>query len=127
MNVDSFERETTRVATLTLPHSVMRAFGIASAYRRISSGDGVPMGVGGFDYDRNREAEFAERRHIPKAELLQLFDDMVAKAEQTFNALTPERLGDASPEPKMYTVVVQDLIGIATHLANHAGQILWIT
>ncbi len=83
--------------------------------------------IGGIDYDRDRAAEFAERRHIPKAELLQLFDDMVAKAEQTFNALTPERLGDPSPEPKMYKVVVQDLIGIATHLANHAGQILWIT
>src|ERR1044071_8072534 len=43
MYVDSFEPETTRVATLTLPHSVMRAFGIASAYRRISSGDGFQM------------------------------------------------------------------------------------
>jgi uncharacterized damage-inducible protein DinB len=83
--------------------------------------------IGGFDYDRNREAEFAERRHLPKAELLQIFDDMAAKAEQTFNALTPERLGDPSPEPKMSKVVVQDLIGVATHLANHAGQILWIT
>ena len=83
--------------------------------------------IGGIPYERDREAEFAERRLIPKAELLQIFDDMVAKAEQTFNALTPERLGDPSPEPKMYKVVVQDLVGIATHLANHAGQVLWIT
>lgn len=83
--------------------------------------------IGGFDYNRDRAAEFAERRHLPKAELLSIFDDMVAKAEQTFNALTPARLGVPSPEPKMYKVVVQDLIGIATHLANHAGQVLWIT
>jgi len=83
--------------------------------------------IGGIPYERDREAEFAERRHIPKTELLQIFDDMVAKAEQTFERLTPERLGDPSPEPKMYQVVVQDLIGIATHLANHAGQVLWIT
>jgi len=83
--------------------------------------------VGGFEYSRDREAEFAERRHIPKAELLQMFDAMVAKAEQTFNALTPQRLGDPSPEPKMYTILVGDLIGIATHLANHTGQVLWIT
>ena len=83
--------------------------------------------IGGFDYNRDREAEFAERRHLPKAELLQIFDDMVSKAEQTFNALTPERLAEPSPEPKMYKVLVQDLIGIATHLANHAGQVLWIT
>src|ERR1051326_6576201 len=43
MNVDSFDRETTRVATLTLLNSVMRAFGIASANRRSSSGDGFQI------------------------------------------------------------------------------------
>jgi hypothetical protein len=26
----------------------------------------------------------------------------------------------------MYTLVVEDLIGIATHVANHTGQIVWI-
>lgn len=82
--------------------------------------------IGGIEYSRDRAAEFAERRTIPRAELLALFDDMVAKAEQTFAALTPERLGDASPEPKMHALVVQDLIGVATHIANHAGQIVWI-
>lgn len=83
--------------------------------------------LGGFDYNRDRAAEFAERRHLPKAELMQIFDDMVAKAEQTFNALTPERLGDPSPEPKMSKLVINDLINIAVHVANHAGQIIWIT
>ena len=83
--------------------------------------------IGGIDYDRDRAAEFAERRHVPKAELLQIFDDMVAKAEQTFNALTPERLGDPSPEPKMHKSVMEDLINVAVHFSNHAGQIVWIT
>src|SRR5205823_8124238 len=35
--------------------------------------------LGGFDYDRDRAAEFAERRHIPKDELLATFDEMVSK------------------------------------------------
>jgi uncharacterized damage-inducible protein DinB len=83
--------------------------------------------VGGFAYDRDRAAEFAERRQIPKAELLQVFDDMVAKAEQTFNALRPERLGEPSPEPTMHKLVVGDLLNIAVHVANHTGQIVWIT
>ena len=48
-------------------------------------------GIGGFEYDRDRAAEFAERRHIPKDELLAIFDDMVSKAEQTFDALTVDR------------------------------------
>ena len=84
-------------------------------------------GLGGIDYDRDRDAEFAERRHIPKAELLAIFDDMVSNAEKTFEGITVERLGDPSPEQKTYTVVIEDLISIATHVANHTGQILWIT
>lgn len=83
--------------------------------------------IGGITYDRDRAAEFAERRHVPKDELLAAFDDMVAKGEQTFEVLTVERLGDPSPEQKMYTLVIEDLISIATHIANHTGQILWIT
>jgi hypothetical protein len=82
--------------------------------------------IGHIDYTRDRAAEFAERRAIPKSELLALFDDMVAKAERTFDSLTPAALGDPSPEPTMHTIVLEDLINIATHLANHAGQIVWI-
>lgn len=83
--------------------------------------------LGGFPYDRDRDAEFAERRHLPKAELLEAFDDMVSKAEATFARLTPESLRQPSPEPKMYSIVVEDLIGVATHISNHAGQIVWVT
>jgi uncharacterized damage-inducible protein DinB len=83
--------------------------------------------LGRIDYDRDREAEFAERRTIPRAELLAIFDDMVSKAERTFDSLTLERLGDPSPEPKMHKSVVEDVINIAVHLSNHVGQILWIT
>lgn len=83
--------------------------------------------VGGIEYSRDREAEFAERSTIPKAELLAIFDDMVAKAERTFDGLTVDRLADASTEPKMHRSVVEDIINIAVHLSNHVGQILWIT
>jgi len=83
--------------------------------------------LGSIAYNRDRDAEFAERRTIPKAELLAIFDDMVAKAERTFDGLTLERLGDASPEPRMHKSVMEDVINIAVHLSNHVGQILWIT
>jgi hypothetical protein len=83
--------------------------------------------IGGVEYHRDRAAEFAERRHIPKHELVAMFDDMVAKAEKTFDGIGVERLASPSPEPKMYTLLVEDLISIAVHIANHAGQIVWIT
>jgi len=82
--------------------------------------------VGFISYDRDRPAEFAERRVIPKHEALAIFDDMVARAEKTFEGLTPERLADPSPEPKMHSIVAEDLLNVLAHLAAHAGQILWI-
>jgi len=83
--------------------------------------------IGGFEYTRDRDAEFAERRHIPKGELRAVFDDMISKAEKTLEALTLERLGDPSPEPRMQRLVIDDLIAITSHFANHTGQIVWIT
>jgi uncharacterized damage-inducible protein DinB len=82
--------------------------------------------LGGLDYTRDRPAEFGERTAIPKAELLARFDEMVARAEQTFEALTPGRLSDPSPEPTMHSIVFEDLLNITAHLATHAGQIVWI-
>ena len=82
--------------------------------------------LGGIPYDRDRAAEFAERRALPKSELLALFDDMVAKAERTFEGLTPDSLAAPSPEPTMHAVVFEDLLNVTAHLATHAGQILWI-
>ena len=82
--------------------------------------------LGGLQFDRNREGEFAERRTIPRAELLAIFDAMVANAERTFDGLTVERLGEPSPEPRQSEIVVQDLINIAVHFSTHTGQILWI-
>lgn len=84
-------------------------------------------GVGGIEYTRDRDTEFAERRHIPKDELRAIFDDMVSRAETTFDSLTLERLGDPSSEPRMQRLVIDDLIAIASHLANHTGQVVWIT
>jgi len=83
--------------------------------------------IGGLSYDRNREQEFAERKQIPRDELVAIFDDMVANADKTFDSLTLERLGDPSPEPRMYTLLIEDLLGILTHISTHTGQIIWIT
>ena len=83
--------------------------------------------LGGIEYDRDRGAEFAERRQIPKADLLAGLDDMVANAEKTLAALDIDKLAEPSPVPKMHNLVIDDVINIAVHLANHTGQIVWIT
>lgn len=82
--------------------------------------------LGGLDYHRDREAEFNERRMMPKAEVLALFDEMTANATRTFDGLTPEGLMAPSPEQAMVSFVVEDLVNILAHIAAHTGQILWI-
>src|ERR1044072_4100660 len=52
-------------------------------------------GVGGYEYQRDRPAEFATRS-LAKAELLSTLAEMVDTAEQTFDSLEPSRLRDDS-------------------------------
>ena len=82
--------------------------------------------IGGIAYARNRDAEFAARGPMSKLEVMAIFDDMVTKADQTLGALAAERLGDPSTDPERLSYLVEDLIGIATHLSTHTGQIVWI-
>lgn len=83
--------------------------------------------LGGMEFTRDRDAEFAERRRIPRDELRKRFDAMVSRAEETIGSMTVERLGEPSPEPAMNRIVIEDLINVAVHLSTHTGQILWIT
>ncbi|HEX9492973.1 MAG TPA: hypothetical protein VGA33_06910, partial [Thermoanaerobaculia bacterium] len=56
-----------------------------------------------------------------------IFDDMVSKADRTLANIEPEQLAGPSTDPERQTYLVEDLIGIATHVSTHTGQILWIT
>jgi len=58
--------------------------------------------VGGFEYERDRAAEFAAAGSIRKAQLLAMFDEMVAKVMQTFGSLDKSRLNEPSTEPAYY-------------------------
>jgi len=83
--------------------------------------------VGGLDYNRDRDAEFAARGPMPKLQLMAIFDDMVARADQTLAKVTPESLAGPSTDPERNTYLIEDLVSILTHLSTHTGQILWIT
>jgi hypothetical protein len=83
--------------------------------------------LGGFPYERDRDGEFAARGPMPKREIMATFDDMVAKADQTFAKIKPEALAGPSTEPDKFDALVQDLISMVTHISAHTGQILWIT
>lgn len=82
--------------------------------------------IGGIDYERDRAAEFADRGSLSRTEVLSLFEEMVARAEKTFDGLTAARLEEPSPEPKMHSIILEDLLNVLAHLSTHTGQIVWI-
>lgn len=84
-------------------------------------------GVGGMKYERDRPAEFAAKGTLSKDELLAKFDEMVDEATKTFGGLDASRLDKPSTEQAYYSIVFEDLFGIAIHMASHAGQIVYIT
>jgi uncharacterized damage-inducible protein DinB len=83
--------------------------------------------IGKIPYNRDRDGEFAARASKTKREVMAIFNDMVTNAERTFAKIKPEQLAGPSTEPDKYDALVQDLIGIVTHVSTHTGQILWIT
>ncbi len=84
-------------------------------------------GVGKLEYERDRAAEFAGISSVTKTELLAMFDEMVERSVQTFNAIDASRLSEPSTEPAYYSIIFEDLFGVAIHLATHTGQIVYIT
>src|SRR5947209_4715856 len=52
--------------------------------------------VGGFEYERDRDAEFSARQPISKQRLLEIFDDAIRQVSQTFDALDVHRLTEPS-------------------------------
>ena len=83
--------------------------------------------VGQRDFVRDRQAEFAERRELPAAELLARLDMAIREADEVLVQLAPERLLDITERtPKPMTLVEAISLQLA-HYALHAGQIAYAT
>ena len=83
--------------------------------------------VGGRDLVRHRDAEFSERRMLPKNELLSTLEVAVAEADTVLGNLVPARLleqTDRTPQP---TTLMQVIGHQLVHYASHTGQIAFAT
>jgi len=83
--------------------------------------------VGGFPYERDREAEFREQRAINRDLLLKIFDKAIVQASETLERLPSSRLSEASTNPAYYSLLLEDILGVTVHMATHTGQIVFIT
>jgi uncharacterized damage-inducible protein DinB len=86
--------------------------------------------VGSFDRlnePRNRPAEFAERRHVPAAELLQRLDSTLRRASDVLSRLTDDELR-ATYDIQGYAVSgLHAVYHVVEHFGMHYGQIVYIT
>ena len=83
--------------------------------------------VGERDFVRDRQAEFAERRELPAAELRSRLDAAAAEADEVLAQMDPARLlavTERTPKP-MTLIEAIDLQLV--HYALHAGQIAYAT
>lgn len=83
--------------------------------------------VGGSDFHRDRDAEFAEHRRIPGSELLTHLDRAMAEADKVLTTFDPVKLldiTDRGPKPATYMQVIGMQL---VHYATHAGQIVFAT
>lgn len=87
----------------------------------------LSRGVGGLEYNRHRQAEFAERGPVPRAQLLDTFDETIRQAEQVLNTFDTSRFLDPTDEPDYVATFFDMIFNISIHLATHAGQIVYIT
>ena len=83
--------------------------------------------VGGSDFVRDRDAEFAERTPITKEELRHRLDEAIEEANRVLKEFDPARLletTEGTPKPSTHMQV----IGLQlVHYAAHAGQIVFAT
>lgn len=80
--------------------------------------------LGTTDYERDREAEFS-RRHVPRAELLQLLATARGAVERTLGRLDEPSLAQDYPETVagLRLGTGEFLVHLVSHLGYHLGQL----
>ena len=87
----------------------------------------LSRGIGGLEYERNRPAEFAERNHLAKDQLLATFDETIRQATEVLNSFDTSRFLHTTEEPGYFQTLFDQVLGIALHMATHMGQIVYVT
>lgn len=87
----------------------------------------VSKTVGGIDYDRNRSAEFNEREHLRKEEVITIFKETISQVTQILDSFDTSHFLEPTPEPAYNPTVFNLLFNVSIHVATHTGQIVFVT
>lgn len=84
-------------------------------------------GVGGAPDARNRNAEFAQREVIPRAELESLLRETLRDVDATLAACDADRLLEQRTIQGTDVSVLSAILHVVEHFSMHTGQILLLT
>jgi hypothetical protein len=84
-------------------------------------------GVGGEPDVRVRPGEFSDRNSRPKAELLAILRETVAKCDRVLAACPPERLLEHRRIQGFDTTVLAAIFDTVSHFVGHQHQIVYVT
>jgi len=87
----------------------------------------IISGVGGKPDIRVRDREFAARGDVQAAELKERLHATVAEATATLGAVTAERLLERVKIQNYEITVLEAILHVMEHFAQHTGQILFAT
>ena len=83
--------------------------------------------VGGHDFVRDRDAEFAERQEIPKADLLARLTFAANEADEVFRTFDASRLMETTDTGRRPGPLMEVIAHQLVHYATHTGQITFAT
>ena len=82
--------------------------------------------MGGGRFERDRDAEFAERGPVPKAELIAAIDSTVNEVDRVLGELPTAGLLNRFPVQVYTTTRLQAIYHVVEHFSYHLGQILYV-
>jgi uncharacterized damage-inducible protein DinB len=86
----------------------------------------IVKSIGGEEFERHRDAEFAERRPRPKAELIANIEAAVGEVDRVLEQIPPTRLFERIPVQVYKSSRLQVIYHVVEHFSYHLGQILYI-
>src|SRR6266550_6212625 len=84
-------------------------------------------GVGGRNFQRNRQQEFDERRQIPKAELLTTLKGVVEEADEVIESLDENELLHRREIQTYDVTLLEAVYHVVEHFSMHTGQIILLS
>ncbi len=87
----------------------------------------IVSGLGGAGDERERQAEFDERRMIPRTELLALVRTTLSDVDETLARFAPARLLETFAIQGTEVTALNAIFHVTEHFSMHTGQIILLT